>query len=294
MKKAIVFGANGYLGRHIAYFLNENKIDFIPTDLADKSIDNYPNYKSIDVTNKEDLLQINYDVDYVFLFAGLTGTSNTPEMIEKYTKVNEEGLINVLNCCKGKENLRIIFPSTRLVYKGVEGTPLKETSEKEHKTIYAKNKLACEDILEKNNVDYTIFRICVPYGNMIDEEYSYGTLGFFINKAKKDENITIYGDGSLRRTFTHITDICKIILNSLDLTVTKNEIFNIGSNDSLSLLKVAQLVALKYGVSVDHVEWPEEALKIESGDTIFNDKKLQDILDYQYQHSIKEWIKSIK
>jgi UDP-glucose 4-epimerase len=294
MKKAIVFGANGYLGRHIAYYLKKNKIDLIPTDIAKTSIDNHSNYKSIDITNKSELFQINYNVDFIFMFAGLTGTSNTLEMIEKYTKVNEEGLINVLDCCKDKENLRLIFPSTRLVYKGIQGIPLKEISDKEHKTIYAKNKLACEDILKKSNVDYTVFRICVPYGNMIDEEYSYGTLGFFINKAKKGENITIYGDGSLKRTFTHVSDISKIIIDSIDLESTKNEIFNIGSNDSLSLLEVAKLVALKYGVSVDYIQWPKEALKIESGDTIFNDEKLQNILNHQYQHSIEDWIKSIK
>ena len=44
---------------------------------------------------------------------------------------------------------------------------------------------------------FTIFRICVPYGNLIDELYSYGTIGFFINRAMKGQNITIYGDGSL-------------------------------------------------------------------------------------------------
>ena len=65
MKKAILFGANGYLGRHIAYFLQKNNIEFIPTGSALKSIDNYPNYLKVDITNIEDLKKLDFDVDYV-------------------------------------------------------------------------------------------------------------------------------------------------------------------------------------------------------------------------------------
>ena len=293
MRKAILLGANGYLGRHIAYFLKQQQIEFIPTDVAETSVDNYTNYRKIDVTNINELQQLDFNVDYVFVFAGLTGTGNSSGIIEKFTKVNEEGLANVIHCCNGVEGLRIVFPSTRLVYKGIENSPLKENAEKESKTIYAKNKIACEQMLEESNVDYTTFRICVPYGNLIDDNYSYGTIGFFISKASKGENITIYGDGSLKRTFTHVSDITQSIFKAIQLESTINTVYNIGSNDALSLLEVANLVALKYGVKVEFVDWPEEALKIESGDTIFDDEKLQTAINYNYKHSLGQWITEI-
>ena len=293
MKKAILFGANGYLGRHIAHFLKEQDISFIPTGSSIESIDNLPNYQKIDITKKEDLELLDFNVDYVFVFAGLTGTKSTPELIEKFTKVNEIGLSNVIECCKGIKGLRIVFPSTRLVYKGIENTPLKEGSIKEAKTIYAKNKLVCEDLLNKSTIDFTIFRICVPYGNLFDGAYSYGTIGFFINKALKGESITIYGNGELKRTFTHVKDISEIILGAVKLESTKNNIYNIGSNDALSLLEVANLVASKYKCNIEFVDWPEEALRIESGDTIFDDGNLQNQFDYNYQHSLDNWINTI-
>ena len=227
MKKAILFGANGYLGRHIAYFLWQNGIDFIPTDISKNSVDNYSNYLQIDITNKQELLLVDFNVDYVFAFAGLTGTGNSMELIKKFTKVNEEGLANIIERAESVEGLRLVFPSTRLVYKGIENTFLKEDSEKEAKTIYAQNKINCETLLANSKVDYSIFRICVPYGNLIDEEYSYGTIGFFINKAKSKNNITLYGDGSLKRTFTHVEDISKIILESLRNDNAKNNVYNI-------------------------------------------------------------------
>jgi UDP-glucose 4-epimerase len=296
MKKAIVFGANGYLGRHLIVFLVKNKITVIPTDVAETSIDNLPNYIPIDITNKAEFNKLDFNVDYVFAFAGLTGTSNSPEIIEKFTQVNEQGLINILdNCIHSKP--KVIFPSTRLVYKGLKDTPLKETSEKEAKTVYAKNKINCENFLKEyyNNhqINSTVFRVCVPYGNLIDTTYSYGTVGFFIGKAANSNNIPLYGDGSLKRTFTHIADICTIIIEASQLNVSNNKTYNIGSNDSLSLLEAAQVIATKYKVDIDFVDWPEEALKIESGDTIFDDSQIQEVISYKYMNTFKNWVKEI-
>lgn len=293
MKKAILFGANGYLGRHIAYFLKQHSIEFVPTGRSPISVDNYPNYKQINITNKEELTQLDFNVDYVFAFAGLTGTGNSEKEIAQFTEINEQGLVNLIECLNGIDGVRIVFPSTRLVYKGIENTPLVENSEKESKTIYAKNKLACEQMLADSNVDHTIFRICVPYGNLIGSEYSYGTIGFFINKAVKGDNITIYGDGSLKRTFTHVRDISESILRVIRFDASKNEIYNIGSNDNLSLLDVATLVASKYGVDIEFVDWPKAALKIESGDTIFDGTKLKKIIKYSCQESLKSWLRNI-
>jgi len=292
-KRAILFGANGYLGRHIAYFLKQYNIEFIPTGSSKNSIDNYSNYLQVDITDKTQLQQLDFNVDYIFAFAGLTGTGNSKEEIERFTKVNEQGLFNIIECCKDVNGVRIVFPSTRLVYRGIENTSLTEKSEKESKTIYAKNKLNCEQMLTESDVDSTIFRICVPYGNLLDDVYSYGTIGFFISKAVKGENITIYGDGSLKRTFTHVRDISESILQALKIDVSKNNTYNIGSKDALSLLEVATLVAEKYSVKVEFVEWPEAALKIESGDTMFNSSKLQKQINYNYQHSLKNWVAEI-
>lgn len=86
---------------------------------------------------------------------------------------------------------RIVFPSTRLVYKGQQNVLLKEDAEKAPNTIYALNKLACEYMLamyqKAFGIHYTIFRICVPYGSLIKSGTSYGTLGFFAKGQKSAE-----------------------------------------------------------------------------------------------------------
>lgn len=292
MRSAIVFGSNGYLGRHICLYLKNNHIDFTPIGKSEQSIDNYPNYLSVDITYSEQLNKIDFNVDVIFMFAGLTGTKNDESTIEKFTKVNEVGLQNIIDCIANKnESPKVVFPSSRLVYKGRKGTLLVENSEKEMKTIYAQNKLNCEQILidshNKYNINFTIFRVCVPYGNSFEDGYSYGTIGFFIGRAKSGENITLYGDGELKRTFTHVDDLSRIIVESSFNKNTDNQIFNIGSNDNLSLKEVAKLIADKYSVGITYVPWPEEALEVESGDTMFNDDKIRNSLNVSYKNSIK-------
>jgi UDP-glucose 4-epimerase len=138
-------------------------------------------------------------------------------------------------------------------------------------------------------IDFTIYRICVPYGNLFDDAYSYGTLGFFLEKARKGEDIALFGDGSIRRTFTHVEDIARLIIESVQIDGTRNGIFNIGGED-LSLLEAAMLVAEKYDVAVKHVGWPEMALMLESDDTVFDGSRLNSLVSYENRFSVKKWL----
>ncbi|OFY91460.1 MAG: hypothetical protein A3K10_10715 [Bacteroidetes bacterium RIFCSPLOWO2_12_FULL_31_6] len=298
MKKSIVFGANGYIGRHLVYYLSKQKQTVIPSDISAKSIDHHQNYTPIDITNLNQVIQLDFDVDYIYCFGGLTGTNVGFDKYKDFVEVNEIGLLNVLTHHKNSNSkARIVFPSTRLVYKGQKDVFLTEEAPKEALTIYAQNKLSCEEYLKQYatnfNVDYTVFRIGVPYGNVFDKNFSYGTVGFFYNKAKNNENITLFGKGELRRTFTHVEDICSAIIETLKTADSKNTIFNIGSNDNLSLLEVAKLFAAKFKVSINFSEWPESALKVESGDTIFDDTKIKKAIPYHCKNAINNWIENL-
>jgi len=187
---------------------------------------------------------------------------------------------------------KIIFPSTRLVYKGKAGL-LKEDSEKEFKTVYAVNKFACEQYLKMYanvyGVKYCIFRICVPYGTLVPGASSYGTAEFMIDRARRGENIALFGDGKIRRTLTYIEDLCKTLIFGALSPDCENGIFNVGGED-YSLCDMADLIAEKFNVSVGYEDWPETALKIESGDTVFDSGKLDRSLGHIRNLTFKEWI----
>lgn len=293
--RAAVIGANGFIGKHLVYYLS-NK--------AYTSIDCYDvvssaellNYRCVDLTDREAVETINLDVDYIFMFAGLTGTYAGFDAYEKYININEIALLNLLDAIKKSEyRPKVIFPSTRLVYKGYDKL-LKEEDEKESKTIYAANKMACEGYLQAYHdsfdIPYTVFRICIPYGNMLSTDYSFGTVGFFIKQAKAGKDITLYGGGTIKRTFTHMEDLCYQIVEGAMKKESNGQIYNVGG-ETLSLRQAAEIVANKFGTNVVSVPWPERDLRIESDHTYFDDTKIQALLGGMTYKRLEDFSKDI-
>lgn len=266
--------------------------------IEDKAMGHLDSYHQIDCTQRDQLAVLDFEVDRIFVFAGLTGTHTGFSEYDSFLDRNDRVLLNILDAVRlSGHKPRIVFPSTRLVYKGLSKTPLVETAQKEAKTVYAQNKLSCESYLRMFanafEIDYTVFRICVPYGNAFDGEYSYGTIGFFLKTARSGNNISLYGDGTMMRTFTHVLDLTTAMITALESSKSVNQVYNIGGNDAITLLEVATLIAKKYGVGVEFSEWPEAAKKIESGDTIFDDSKIRELPGLQYNHNIADWINGL-
>jgi len=295
-KRALLLGANGYLGRHLTHYLAKAGCAVRACDMQPEGACPVPagEYLQLDVTRLEALQVIDWDVDFVFVFAGMTGTHAGFEQFNRFVQVNELGLLNVLTAILGSGHRpRIVFPSTRLVYAGSE-LSLPEDAPKQPKTIYAVNKLACEHILESYrhafDLPFTIFRICVPYGNSVGNGYSYGLTGTFIKQARENSAITLYGDGSLRRTLSHIDDICRDVIALAADPRGVGEIFNV-PGEPFSLLAVATAIAARYGARVDYRDWPAKDLKIESGHTVFDGSKLRSLFDRSPDQHFESWIR---
>lgn len=296
-KKCTILGANGYLGRHLAYYLYQAGYVVFAYDIQPDRNHSLPSgipYEQFDICNNYG--HIRYDVDYLFVFSGVTGTKNGFENYKAFVEVNEIGLLNILSKVRDLDvKPKIIFPSTRLVYKG-QDYPLSEDSEKEAKTIYAANKLACEHYLRMYancfDIIYTIYRICVPYGNLFDGEFSYGTVGAFLKRAKNGEAITLYGDGGIKRTLTHVMSICQQIVDSMVLTDSDNQTYNV-AGETFSLKELAEKVAAVYGTDVSFVPWNKMDWKIESGSTVFDGNKLENIIQVDLHWSLDNWLNTI-
>ena len=297
MKRVTIIGANSYIARNLIYVFQNTYPDYLLNlyDGAPTHVDGAGNYKSINILSKDSVEQIDFDCDIIFMFVGKTGSINGFDDYDLFIDVNERALLNVLNeYRKQGSKAKIIFPSTRLVYKGAYGA-LKEDAEKEFKTIYAINKFACEQYLEQYHrvydIQYCIFRICIPYGTLVSNASSYGTAEFMLGKATKGENISLYGDGSVRRTLTYMADLCRALIEGSISDKCINDVFNIGGED-YSLREMAELIAEKYNVGIDYVEYPVLAQKIESGDTVFDDQKLQQACQTKYEMTFAEWCKN--
>ena len=189
MGKIAVFGANGYIARNLIYVLKRDypQYELSLYGIEDTYVDGSGKYDSVDMTDSESMKKIDLDVDVIFMLVGKTGSVNGFDQYDSFIDINERALLNLLNEYRNQGSIaRIVFPSTRLVYKGKPG-PQKEDAEKEFKTVYAINKYSCEQYLEQYHrvfdVQYTILRICIPYGTLISEASSYGTAEFMLSKA---------------------------------------------------------------------------------------------------------------
>ena len=295
--KISIIGANSYIARNVVIQLKEFGIDNINLyDMQDKSLDSNDKYKQVNILSKESLNEVDFDCDILYIFTGKTGTIQGFDDYDSYIDINEKGLLNILDTYRNKNSkAKIIFPSTRLLYKGQKDVKLKEEDEKEFKTLYAINKYSCEQYLKMYNnsygINYSVFRICVPYGTLIPGASSYGTAEFFLSKAKKGEEITIYGDGSQKRTLIHMKDLCNALIKGALNSECVNDVYNIGGANDMSLYEMASAIGKIYNVGVKFIEWPESSLKVESGDTIFDSAKFDRKNKFSYNQNFNKWIK---
>lgn len=298
MTKILILGSNSYIGQHVTNKLSLlGNSDISLSDFHQESFFNSANlpYLSFDLTKNltRELEFLVANSDIIYLFSGLTGTIKSIVEYSNFINVNEIGILKILEFLrKTGSRAKIVFPSTRLIYKGKKDSLLKEVDEKEFKTVYAVNKFACESYLkifsECYGLNFTIFRICVPYGNTLQTNFSFGTISHFINQAQQKLNIRLFGDGLLRRTFTHIDDLSDIMVNVSFDARSNNEVFNVGGNN-LSLKDVACKIANVYNVKVEYVPWPDADLRIESGDTVFDDSKLISTFGITYRYNFFDW-----
>ena len=293
MKKVVVIGANSYIARNVICVLKRDyDYEIKMYDYAKNQKDGEQNYSQINILDRNSVSQIDFNSDIVFMFVRKSGTADGFDEFNTFIDINEKSLLTVLNEMRRQQSkAKIIFPSTRLVYKGSK-FPLKEDSEKEFRTIYAINKFACEAMLNQYHnifdIDYCVFRICIPYGTLIKDASAYGTAEFMLNRARQGKNILLYGGGSQRRTLTYMEDLCKALIEGAINDKCQNDIFNIGG-EVLSLFEMASLLASIYGVQVENIVWPEISQKIESGDTVFDSSKFDRLNLVSYRMKFSDW-----
>ena len=143
------------------------------------------------------------------------------------------------------------------------------------------------------DIPYTVCRVCVPYGTVVDAPGSYGTIGAFLKIARKGDPICIFGDGCQRRTVTHMADLVAQVIGLAESEAASNDIFNIGG-EPFRLRELAECIARRYGVAVIHRDWPTTDLRLESGSTVFDDTRTRQLLRGLRQKSFVEWVASLQ
>ena len=71
----------------------------------------------------------------------------------------------------------------------------------------------------------------------------------FVKQALEHQPITVYGDGTQTRTFTHVTDVTEVLVTLLDVPEAIGEVINVGGTEEVSILQLAERVKARAGSS---------------------------------------------
>lgn len=184
-----------------------------------------------------------YGFDYVFHYAAVVGVKRTldnPVMVLD----DIQGIRNVLNLSKNTGVKRVFFSSSSEVYGEPVHLPQHEhTTPLNSRLPYAivKNvgESFCRSYQQEFDLDYTIFRFFNTYGPKQSPDF---VVSKFIDAALAGKDITIYGDGSQTRTFCYINDNTTACINAMLGNLFVNDVVNIGNDEAITVLELAQTV----------------------------------------------------
>jgi UDP-glucose 4-epimerase len=260
MHNILILGGAGFIGTHLVKRLlstdnNVTIIDNLKTSnlnfTDDEFVFLYADICSIDDT---ELLRIFENHDVIYNLAGSVGVDN----IEKYpteTLLNNINLANKLIPLFEVAQKHVVFSSTSEIY-GSSKIPFSETdvamipSPPDQRGGYAASKLLTEFMVTSHSFPSTVVRFfnVVGPGQLPD----YGmVLPRFIDAAKNDDPLIIYGTGEQVRCFCHVDDAVTALTMMPEYP---GQIFNIGNDVPITMTELAELV-IKISGSSSKIEY---------------------------------------
>jgi len=245
--KILVTGGAGFIGQALIKEL-VNKHEVV-------SLDNYSIGSKVNHISGADYLEgdinkiselIENDFDICFHLAALSRIQPSFQDPHKTFINNTFGVQNVLEWCK-KNN-------TKCVYSGSSSR-----HHNPHISPYALYKFIGEEICKmykevyKMKVEIVRFYNVYGPGEILDGQWA-AVIGLWRNQITNGEPITIVGDGSQRRDFTHIDDIIDGLIKIGFSNVTHNDAWELGSGSNHSILEVANFFKSRFNCEFKYID----------------------------------------
>lgn len=270
-KTSLVTGGAGFMGAHVVNELlcNENTDVVALDDLSGGFQENlnpaaiFVEGSILDVSLINQLCE-QYQFDYIYHLAAYAA-EGLSHFIKRFNYQNNLiGSVNLINAAINHNVKRFVFTSSIAVY-GENQLPMHEELVPIPEDSYGIAKYAVEQELAVSKrlfgLDYTIFRPHNVYGELqnISDKYR-NVIGIFMNNIMQDKPLRIFGDGEQTRAFTHIADVAPHIARAVDISEASGQIFNLGSDEHVSVNELADLVmtAMDREVPVINVHAREE------------------------------------
>ena len=269
MKKVLILGGGGFIGRNIIEFLvKRGDCHVVAADIKDGSnwhdlADKYPrNFSFVlgDFCNIEIFEHLDGDFDEVYMLAAVVGVNRTIKEPHEVIRINTNLTTNVLEWVAKNPVNKILFSSSSENYAATtdlydtevptsENIPLCIGDITHPRWTYAVTKMHGESAFihsaKKHNYEYRIVR----YQNIIGPEMGFGhaiphIVERFVNKIENP--IKIYGHDQTR-AFCYIDDAVKGTVGAMESANHSNNIYHIGNNQEISMEELTKFIGSVLG-----------------------------------------------
>ena len=249
----VITGGSGFVGSYLCEkLINDGHKIIVIDNLLTGSTENIndlldnENFSFIE-HDVQDHIEIEDKVDYVLHFASAASPKAYTEHPVNTLKAGSVGTINTLGLAK-KHSAEYLLASTSEVY----GDPLISPQNEEYwgnvnpngeRSMYDEAKRFAEAAVATYSRSYDlktkIVRIFNTYGPRMQLNDGRVVTNFIV-QALRNENITIYGDGTQTRSFSYVEDTVAGIISLMNST--EYDVFNIGNPNEMTVAKLAEKI----------------------------------------------------
>ena len=300
-KKIVITGGLGYIGTELCKIYSgvswNNEILVIDNRFVSERVSQLRNwgidFVHGDILDKDLVNRYCKDADIVHHLAGITDvprlkSESSDDKDAKIKLVAEEGTQNILDAISDK--CKIIFPSTHVVYEGIEKVKNDILEDEHTKPIlsYAKSKTINEKQLKNSGKNYIILRLGSVYGYSTDTARIDIMPNLFSKIASQNGTLKLFAGGRQIKSLVPLIDVARCFKYMEEREDISSEIFNL-TKDTVTVKDVAE-ICKKYNPKITLKETNDEIPNL--GFSLSNNKVLKTGFKFLYNldESIKEMI----
>ena len=291
----LVTGGAGFIGSHIVDKLLQLGHQVICVDNESAECheqfywnDNADNHK-IDICDYQSMESIFTNIDAVFHVASDARIQPAILNPKRSIENNVLGTLNMLELSRKNNVQKFVYSSTSSAYGKKSAIPNVETQPSDPLTPYSTAKVFGENLCRVYNNLYSVntisFRYFNVYGDRQPLKGQYApVIGLFQKQKNNNQALTIVGDGTQRRDFTHVSDIVEANILALSMSDGFGEVYNIGYGKNYSILEIASMIS-------DKIEFiPPRPGEVDQ--TLSNTDKFKSKTKWDPKVSLNDWIKN--
>lgn len=274
--RAFITGGAGFIGSHLSEtFLDRGWQVLVLDDLSTGSIANIEHlvgrpgfdYRIGSVLDAPLVTELVDRCDVTIHLAAAVGVRLIVERPVHTIETNVHGTEVVLSAV-ARKGLPVLIASTSEVYGKSANVPFREDADLVlGPTTASRWAYACSKALDEwlglayareRGVPVTVFRLFNTVGPRQTGRYGM-VLPTFARQAVDGEPITVYGTGEQSRCFSHVKDVVEAIVRLVETPGARGQVFNIGSNEEVSINELAERVRAAAGSRspIVHVPYTE-------------------------------------